>query len=206
MGNQAVKKSRFTEEQIAYALKQAELGMGVAEICRKLGVAEATFYNWKKKYGGLGPSELKRLPSVKHNGIGASQHLSHRERYRSPNDRLSLRLSFIRPCIRAGLSVYFRLGILRLGHVLAHHTAVGDGNAEAQIAVRSGKVQRQLLIAPSLRQEGHSLPGLAKHASELVVQCGHGANLVWIDLCLRPRLLGGRARIRCGNRRLSARH
>lgn len=56
-----MKKSRFTEEQIAYALKQAELGMAVADICRKLGVSEATFYNWKKKYGGLGPSELKRL-------------------------------------------------------------------------------------------------------------------------------------------------
>ena len=56
-----MKKSRFTEEQIAYALKQAELGTAVAEICRKMGVAEATFYVWKKKYGGLGPSELKRL-------------------------------------------------------------------------------------------------------------------------------------------------
>lgn len=56
-----MKKSRFTEEQIAYALKQAELGTGVPEICRKMGIAEATFYNWKKKYGGLGPSELKRL-------------------------------------------------------------------------------------------------------------------------------------------------
>lgn len=56
-----MKKSRFTEEQIAYALKQAELGTAVAEICRKMGVSEATFYNWKKKYGGLGPSELKRL-------------------------------------------------------------------------------------------------------------------------------------------------
>jgi putative transposase len=42
-------------------LKQAELGMAVADVCRKLGVSEATFYNWKKKYGGLGPSELKRL-------------------------------------------------------------------------------------------------------------------------------------------------
>jgi putative transposase len=61
MGSHAVKKSRFTEEQIAYALKQAELGTAVAEICRKMGVAEATFYVWKKKYGGLGPSELKRL-------------------------------------------------------------------------------------------------------------------------------------------------
>lgn len=56
-----VKKSRFTEEQIAFALKQAELGTAVPEICRKMGISDATFYNWKKKYGGLGPSELKRL-------------------------------------------------------------------------------------------------------------------------------------------------
>lgn len=56
-----VKKSRFTEEQIAFGLKQAELGTAVPEICRKMGISEATFYNWKKKYGGLGPSELKRL-------------------------------------------------------------------------------------------------------------------------------------------------
>jgi len=62
MGTQAVKKSRFTKEQIAYAFKQAEIGMAVAEICRKLGVAEATFYNWKEKYGGLGPSELSGSP------------------------------------------------------------------------------------------------------------------------------------------------
>lgn len=56
-----MKRSRFTEEQIAYALKQAELGTAVGEICRKMGVSEATFYVWLKKYGGLGPSELKRL-------------------------------------------------------------------------------------------------------------------------------------------------
>lgn len=56
-----MKKSRFTEEQIAYALKQAKLGMAVGEICRKLGIAEATFYVWRKKDDGLGPSELKRL-------------------------------------------------------------------------------------------------------------------------------------------------
>lgn len=56
-----MKKSRFTEQQIAYGLKQAELGTAVAEICRKMGVSEATFYLWKKKYGGLGPSELRRL-------------------------------------------------------------------------------------------------------------------------------------------------
>lgn len=56
-----MKTSRFTEEQIAYALKQAEWGTAVGEICRKMGIAEATFYVWRKKYGGLGPSELKRL-------------------------------------------------------------------------------------------------------------------------------------------------
>jgi putative transposase len=56
-----MKKSRFTEEQIAFALKQAETGTRVAEVCRKMGISEATFYNWKKKYGGLGVSELRRL-------------------------------------------------------------------------------------------------------------------------------------------------
>jgi len=56
-----VKRSKYTEEQIAFALKQAELGTAVPEVCRKMGVSEATFYNWKKKFGGLGPSELRRL-------------------------------------------------------------------------------------------------------------------------------------------------
>ena len=41
--------------------KQAETGVAVAEVCRKMGISEATFYNWKKKYGGLGPDELRRL-------------------------------------------------------------------------------------------------------------------------------------------------
>ena len=56
-----MKKSKFTEEQIAFALRQAESGTTVAEVCRKMGISEATFYNWKKKYGGLGVSELRRL-------------------------------------------------------------------------------------------------------------------------------------------------
>lgn len=56
-----MKKSKFTEQQIAFALKQAELGTPVEEVCRKIGISDATFYNWKKKYGGLGPSELRRL-------------------------------------------------------------------------------------------------------------------------------------------------
>ena len=59
-----MKKSKYTEQQIAFALKQAELGTPVEEVCRKLGVSDATFYNWKKKYGGLGPSELRRLKQL----------------------------------------------------------------------------------------------------------------------------------------------
>jgi putative transposase len=56
-----MKRSKFTEEQIAFALKQAESGVTVAEVCRKMGVSENTFYNWKKKFSGLGVFELRRL-------------------------------------------------------------------------------------------------------------------------------------------------
>ena len=60
-----MKKSRFTEEQIAFALKQQEVGASVEEVCRKMGISDATFYKWKKKYAGLGPSELRRLKQLK---------------------------------------------------------------------------------------------------------------------------------------------
>lgn len=56
-----MKKSKFTEEQIAFALKQAEGGTRVAEVCRKMGISEATFFNWKKKFGGMVVAELRRL-------------------------------------------------------------------------------------------------------------------------------------------------
>ena len=56
-----MKKSKFTEQQIAFALRQAETGTKVNEIIRKLGITEQTFYRWKRKYGGLGPSELRKL-------------------------------------------------------------------------------------------------------------------------------------------------
>ena len=56
-----MRKSKFTEDQIAFALKQNELGTSVEEVCRKMGISDATFYVWRKKYGGIGPSELRRL-------------------------------------------------------------------------------------------------------------------------------------------------
>ncbi len=61
-----MKKSKFTEEQIAFALKQADTGTKVPEICRQMGISQATFYAWRKKYGGLGIAELRRLKQLEH--------------------------------------------------------------------------------------------------------------------------------------------
>ena len=59
-----MKRKRFTEAQIAFALRQAESGTLVAEIIRKMGISEVTFYRWKKKYAGLGIAELRRLKQL----------------------------------------------------------------------------------------------------------------------------------------------
>jgi len=56
-----MKASKFSEAQIAFVLKQAEDGTAIGEVCRKSGISEATFYNWRKRYAGLMPSEVKRL-------------------------------------------------------------------------------------------------------------------------------------------------
>jgi putative transposase len=59
-----MKTSKFNEAQIAYILRQAEEGTAIGEVCRSAGISEATFYNWRKKYGGLLPSEMKRLKQL----------------------------------------------------------------------------------------------------------------------------------------------
>ncbi len=56
-----MKRSRYTEEQIAFALRQAESGTPVGEVCRKMGVTEQSFYRWKRRYAGMGVAELRRL-------------------------------------------------------------------------------------------------------------------------------------------------
>ena len=57
-------KNRFTEEQIIGVLKEAEVGMKVAEVCRKHGISEATYYNWKAKFGGMTVSDAQRLKAL----------------------------------------------------------------------------------------------------------------------------------------------
>jgi putative transposase len=61
-----VKKSKFSEEQITFALRLANTGTQVTEICREMGISQATFDAWRKKYGGLGIAELGRLAQIEH--------------------------------------------------------------------------------------------------------------------------------------------
>ena len=59
-----MRKSQFTEQQVVAALRQAENGTPVGEVCRKLGISEQTFYRWKRKFAGIGVAELRRLTQV----------------------------------------------------------------------------------------------------------------------------------------------
>ena len=61
-----MKKSRFTETQIIGAIKEYEAGKSVADLCRELGINKATFYNWNKKYSGMGSQDLKRLKELEY--------------------------------------------------------------------------------------------------------------------------------------------
>lgn len=59
-----MRKSRFSEEEIISILKEAEAGVSPAELCRRHGISDATFYNWRKKYGGMDVSDAKRLKTL----------------------------------------------------------------------------------------------------------------------------------------------
>jgi len=60
-----MKRKRYTDEQIAYALRQAESGTPVTEICRKMGVSQQTFYTWRRKFAGMGVAELRELRQLR---------------------------------------------------------------------------------------------------------------------------------------------
>ena len=59
-----MKRTKFSEQQIAFILRQAEEGVLVGEVCRKVGISEQTYYRWRKRYGGMMPSEMKRLKQL----------------------------------------------------------------------------------------------------------------------------------------------
>ena len=67
-----MKKSRFTETQIVSTLKRQEAGIPTKEICRELGISEATFYNWKSKYGRMEASDVKRLKDTLNNALSVA--------------------------------------------------------------------------------------------------------------------------------------
>ena len=64
-----MKASKFTEAQKAFILKQAEEGVPVGEVCRKAGISQATFYNWRKKYAGMTPPEMRRLKALEDENV-----------------------------------------------------------------------------------------------------------------------------------------
>lgn len=64
-----MKRSLFTDQQIAFILRQAEEGTAVEEVCRKAGISIQTYYRWRKKYGGLMPSEMRRLKQLEEENV-----------------------------------------------------------------------------------------------------------------------------------------
>jgi putative transposase len=64
-----MRKSRFTESQIIKVLKEVEGGRQVAEVCREHGISDATYYNWKSKYGGMEASDIKRLKELEEENL-----------------------------------------------------------------------------------------------------------------------------------------
>ena len=65
-----MKRLKFSDSQIAFILRQAEEGTAVDEVCRKAGISQQTYYRWRKRYGGLMPSEMKRLKQLEEENSG----------------------------------------------------------------------------------------------------------------------------------------
>ena len=118
-----MKKSKFTEEQIAFALRQAQAGTRVEEVCRKFGVSQATFYNWKRKYGGLGVSELRRLKQLEAENVRLKKLVAD----------LSLDKEMLQTATGAtlsGLLVYLHVGKDTLSRRAAYVMIIGKGHVQ----------------------------------------------------------------------------
>ena len=96
-----MKKSKFTVEQIAFALHQADTGTSVEEVCRKIGISQATFYAWKKKFGGMGVSELRRLRQLEEENRKLKQIVAD----------LSLDKAMLQAVAALGLIVFYRMPV-----------------------------------------------------------------------------------------------
>ena len=77
-----MKASKFSDAQKAFILKQGEEGTPVAEICRKAGISQATYFNWKKRYGGLLPDEMRRLKALEDENARLKKLLANERRHR----------------------------------------------------------------------------------------------------------------------------
>lgn len=74
-----MKKSRFSEEQIVAILKEAEAGLSNSEVCRKYGISDQTFYNWRSKYGGMQVSDVKKMKSLEEENATLKRILGQKE-------------------------------------------------------------------------------------------------------------------------------
>ena len=138
-----MKKSKFTEEQIAYALRQVEGGTPPADVCRQLGVSEATFYIWKKKYAHLGVSELRQLRSLEdENGRLEARSSPTCRSTNTSSPRRSEKKSEAHTAPRAG----------RLG--------ADDLRRQLRAGLSSGAVQSRGVVSPESR-EGPGGPAVA---------------------------------------------
>jgi transposase-like protein len=119
-----MRKTAFTEEQVTYALRQAEAGTPVAEVCRKLGISEQTFYRWKRKFAGMGVAELRRLRQLEDENRQLKQLVAgltlDKRMLRAGAAKKAVKPAQQRDCVRL-LQVGFRVSERRACRVIGMH-------------------------------------------------------------------------------------